>query len=210
MDAGAGGRVFSSCPPADPVPSQLRATLEWRRDNEIDTLLEWFPASDVGKQILAYWPTQEMGIAPNGMPVVCEQMTLLDPSVLLAAFDGEDLLDFHFFIMERGLLRCERAGVAGEMVIQNLAGLGMHHLHQPALDLAKRMLALDSAHYPESLGALFVIHSPSLFPFIYRMLQPFIDPRTKEKIKGGLCVAFFLLGFHWRCVQWCPTSPRCP
>lgn len=96
---------------------------------------EWFPKTDAGKQILGYWPQQEMGVdARSGMPVVCEQLTLLDPSVLLCSFEslgaggaaatvravdwGADLINYHIYVMERSLVRCHASGVMGTLVVQ--------------------------------------------------------------------------------------------
>ncbi len=45
------------------------------------------------------------------------------------------------------------------------------------MDLLKQVFAMDAAHYPETLGALYIIQAPSLFPFVYKMLAPFVDAR---------------------------------
>ncbi|KAI5083997.1 hypothetical protein GOP47_0000166 [Adiantum capillus-veneris] len=37
-------------------------------------------------------------------------------------------------------------------------------------------------HYPERLGKLFLLHCPSLFWILWRILYPFIDPNIREKI----------------------------
>jgi hypothetical protein len=47
----------------------------------------------------------------------------------------------------------------------------------------REVLHIVSSHYPERLYRAYIIDGPSLFGFLYSMVKPFIDARTKAKIQ---------------------------
>lgn len=51
----------------------------------------------------------------------------------------------------------------------------------------KVLTKIDESNYPEILGGLVVINAPALFPLIYKMLTPFIDPVVLSKVKVCKC-----------------------
>ena len=46
-----------------------------------------------------------------------------------------------------------------------------------------QVLNILQDHYPERLGRAFVINIPFLLNAFYKMINPFIDPTTREKLK---------------------------
>ena len=51
------------------------------------------------------------------------------------------------------------------------------------LALVKGIAAIDKDQYPETLGKLFIINVPSVFPLVWRTVQFFLDPATAAKIQ---------------------------
>ena len=51
------------------------------------------------------------------------------------------------------------------------------------LNTFAQVLNILQDHYPERLGRAFVINVPFLLNAFYKMLNPFIDPVTREKLK---------------------------
>lgn len=51
------------------------------------------------------------------------------------------------------------------------------------LTLVKGIAAIDKDQYPETLGKLFIINVPSVFPLVWRTVQFFLDPATAAKIE---------------------------
>ena len=51
------------------------------------------------------------------------------------------------------------------------------------LTLVKGIAAIDKDQYPETLGKLFIINVPSVFPLVWRTVQFFLDPATAAKIQ---------------------------
>ena len=51
------------------------------------------------------------------------------------------------------------------------------------LALVKGIAAIDKDQYPETLGKLFIINVPSIFPIVWRSVQFFLDPAIAAKIE---------------------------
>lgn len=49
--------------------------------------------------------------------------------------------------------------------------------------LAKIFLDVSAKHYPERLAVFYCIDAPGLFSMLWRALQPFVDPITREKVR---------------------------
>ena len=45
------------------------------------------------------------------------------------------------------------------------------------------MIGIDSKHYPETLGRMFIINVPTIFSVPWAILKPFLDERTQRKIE---------------------------
>ena len=61
-----------------------------------------------------------------------------------------------------------------------LAGLRMKNLDVGALQAVFEVL---QQHYPERLGELWFLNAPFIFWGLWRVVSPFIQPATKDKIK---------------------------
>lgn len=46
-----------------------------------------------------------------------------------------------------------------------------------------RMINIDSKHYPETLGRMFIINVPTIFSVAWALIRPFLDERTQNKIE---------------------------
>lgn len=55
--------------------------------------------------------------------------------------------------------------------------------NNPSLDTAKQVIHILQNHYCERLGRGVVINVPWYLAGFFKLLQPFLDPRTKDKIK---------------------------
>ena len=45
------------------------------------------------------------------------------------------------------------------------------------------MIRIDAAHYPETLGRMFLINVPIIFSVAWALIHPFLDERTQKKIE---------------------------
>jgi len=67
-------------------------------------------------------------------------------------------------------------------VIMDLRGLSLAKWNAQTRDMLKQLTGILSDHYPETMGALFIINAPGFFTVIWSVAQVFLDPGTKKKI----------------------------
>ncbi|THH04011.1 hypothetical protein EW145_g5834 [Phellinidium pouzarii] len=53
----------------------------------------------------------------------------------------------------------------------------------PSFSTARQMLHIIQAHYPERLGLALIINVPMLVNAFFRLIMPFVDPITRNKVK---------------------------
>jgi hypothetical protein len=59
-----------------------------------------------------------------------------------------------------------------------------HPPHTPVtINYLKAMIGIDSKHYPETLGRMFIINVPTIFSAAWALIRPFLDERTQRKIE---------------------------
>lgn len=81
------------------------------------------------------------------------------------------------------------AGIADEysnsqlISIFDVSGARLAELTGPILKLFQKCTETIQAHYPERSFRLFVIHAPWWFSTAWALLSPFLDRRTKQKVK---------------------------
>ncbi|KAF9902171.1 hypothetical protein EC991_005217 [Linnemannia zychae] len=71
-------------------------------------------------------------------------------------------------------------GVEKLCIIIDFAGSSM--TKNPGVAVAREIINVLGSHYPERLGKGYIIHAPWFFFPFFKLISPFIDPVTKEKI----------------------------
>ncbi|KAG0223498.1 CRAL-TRIO domain-containing protein [Mortierella sp. GBAus27b] len=70
--------------------------------------------------------------------------------------------------------------------VQNLCIIidfeGSSMTKNPGVGIAREIINVLGNHYPERLGKAYIIHAPWFFFPFYKLISPFIDPVTKDKI----------------------------
>ncbi len=103
--------------------------------------------------------------------------------------------------------------------IYDLNGLGLDI--RKVLHLLKQCLYIDNNYYPERQGQTFIINPPMIFPAIWYIVRPWLDPAIQANffiIRKGPETATTLLQhidsdqlpseYGGTCYT-CPTSPNC-
>jgi len=67
-------------------------------------------------------------------------------------------------------------------IINDCAGATMATIDRTAFEIIKLGAKMCSDNYPETFGQLFFINAPAFFFFIYSIIKPWIDERTRSKI----------------------------
>ncbi|KAF9146893.1 hypothetical protein BGX30_005103 [Mortierella sp. GBA39] len=71
-------------------------------------------------------------------------------------------------------------GVEKLCIVIDFAGSSM--TKNPGVAVAREIINVLGNHYPERLGKAYIIHAPWFFFPFFKLISPFIDPVTKEKI----------------------------
>lgn len=92
--------------------------------------------------------------------------------------DLEQFRKFAVFVLEKTV------GSFGPGVEQFGAVLDLEATSYKNMDSRGMINLFDTlqAHYPERLSVLYVLHVPYIFWGVWKVVKPFIDPRTRQKI----------------------------
>mmetsp|Transcript_49755 Transcript_49755/g.63745 ORF Transcript_49755/g.63745 Transcript_49755/m.63745 type:complete len:594 (-) Transcript_49755:116-1897(-) len=160
-------------------------TAEWRLSEKIDELLE--KPQHKFHDIKANYPQYVHGKAKNGHYVYYERPGLADFSVLTKIADSDELLLYYVYTTE-WIWRVLDPREEGRLVsVWDMTGASASSLVGDRLKMLKRTMGVISEHYPERSDKLFIINAPFWFSATWRMVSPWIDPTTRNKISilGG-------------------------
>ncbi|KLO17413.1 CRAL/TRIO domain-containing protein, partial [Schizopora paradoxa] len=148
---------------------RLEDTLKWRREYGFydGTLSEGLvePESVTGKEII-------FGFDVQGRPA-----TYMIPSRQNTS-EPPRQLQFAVWMLERAV-DLMGPGVESLDLLINFADRAKN----PSLGTARQMLHILQSHYPERLGLALIINVPFLVNAFFKMIMPFVDPITRNKVK---------------------------
>lgn len=152
----------------DDCVARISKTLQWRRDyrpTEI-TADEVEPEAVTGKEFFS-------GYDKYGRPL----LFLVPANENTKTYERQ--LRFVVFKLEKGV-KLMPEGVEQFTIIIDYENMNMFNATPPSV--SKKFLDILSNHYPERLGKAFMIN-PSWYLWVFfKLLGPFLDPATKEKI----------------------------
>ncbi|KAI7866510.1 CRAL-TRIO domain-containing protein [Spinellus fusiger] len=153
----------------DAAKVMLENTVKWRRDYKPDLLDPDYikPEAETAKMYFN-------GFDYSGRPV-----WIMRPR-LQTSKDAERQIKNIVFSLERGIRLMPE-------LVENIAIIvdfkDSSASHNPSVGTCKKFLDILGNHYPERLGIAFVVKSPWFFFATFKLISPFMDPITKQKIK---------------------------
>ena len=117
------------------------------------------------------------GKAKDGRPVVMIQARYYWPRLIE---DNIQIVYFFTFYVDAVCRMAEQAGQETFFAISDLEGFSMANF---SLQQIKIAISILQNHYPERLGMIFVINAPFVFTAAWRLIQPLLDERTRNKIE---------------------------
>lgn len=117
------------------------------------------------------------GKAKDGRPVVMVQARYYWPKLVE---DNIQIVYFFTFYVDTVCRMAEAIGEETFFAIADLDGFGMANFSLAQIKIA---ISLLQNHYPERLGMIYVINAPWAFTAAWRLIQPLLDERTKNKIE---------------------------
>jgi len=171
----------------------LNATLKWRQENKLDAIRakaekltqRQFPFAE---KVLAVHPHNIFhGYDRRGQPLSIERLGRANPHQMCRTVPFADMQVYHFHHMESKAalldrLSLERGEVVRTCKIMDFSGLGRAHLDRRGMVYVKKLLDLSQGNYPEMLGTLFVVNTPWVFTFAWKIVKPWLNEKTLAKI----------------------------
>ncbi len=162
---------------ADVAFAAYQKCLEWRANQNVDELLTNPVSTTLGDQISC----GKAVILPEhvqddkGRPVMVCNPTKHDKKTKL-----KDTVEHMVYCLEMISKMCDKNGVKDMCVVLDLDSFGFSDMDYSIAKAAVRILV---NYYPERLGILYFINTPPFFHGCYKIIQGWLYPRTRDKIK---------------------------
>lgn len=165
------------------------AHLAWRKENEVDSLLEKFHFKE-RDAVLSIYPQGYHKTDKQGRPIYIQHLGQVNLKTLTSITTEERMLQYHIQEYERCLRYifpiCSK--IAGHQIcttftILDLKGVGLRHLTGETKRILNKIVDIDSNNYPETLGQTLIINAPSVFKMLWSVVKPMLDVRTQAKVK---------------------------
>jgi hypothetical protein len=160
----------------------------WRKENNIDTILEWYPKTENFKKMWNYWPCcHDVFYTREGWPFYCERVGIVDFTHLFTICTPQDLVNFHIYEAEkreklRFQMEKEHGFTVGTVFLHDFTNLGLRHIHTEAVNVFRQMSLIDQYNYPESVRKSFEINTPTVFSIIWGVVSHLLDPGLVAKL----------------------------
>ncbi|XP_019723944.1 SEC14-like protein 1 [Hippocampus comes] len=168
----------------DKARELLCQSLTWRKQHQVDFLLDsWLRPQLLQDFYSGGWHHNDR----DGRPLYVLRLGHMDTKGLMRALTEEVLVRQVVAVNEEGLRRCEEnTAIFGRPIwcwtcLVDLEGLNMRHLWRPGLKALLRIIEVVEANYPETLGRLFMLKAPRLFPVLWTLVSPLINENTRKK-----------------------------
>jgi len=151
--------------------AMFEASIKWRREFGVEALLassleDVQHESTTGKMYTA-------GKDKEGRPIVLMKPRYQNSTNYTAQ------MRHLVYTLERAISRMD-GDVGKILLLIDFKGLSRQNISP--MSVFRETLTILQDHYPERLGMSVLIDAPSLFLGVYRLLKPFLDATTKEKI----------------------------
>ncbi|EFX62164.1 hypothetical protein DAPPUDRAFT_120465 [Daphnia pulex] len=155
----------------------LRQSLEWRRVNGVDGILQSYTPNEIIKK---YFSMGQAGFDKFGSPVFVCCMGRIDFRGLYLSVVKKEYFQFIPWQFENFCLSIKEAreqtgeNIEKMTIIMDYEGLAMRqYTCKPGFLF----------HYPNHLRRVFIINAPKYFPYLFAMVKPFIPQTDIPKIK---------------------------
>jgi len=171
----------------DVAEKMLRKSLEWRKINRIDTILEEWEIPEVLEKY------NSMGVCGNdkfGCPVWICAYGNTDMKGIMMSVTKKTYLQYFAYNSEKSIKEMHRLSkltgksVSTQTIIIDMENLSSRQMgYKPVREVGIEMAKLAEANYPESLRRIFIINAPRTFTVVFAMIRPLLTQVTLNKLK---------------------------
>lgn len=142
------------------------------------------------EDIIALFPHWQSGNDEFGRPMIYKQYgSLFDASKILQLSSKDSIAKYHIWEQEACMRLCYETSLKTGFIVETLTcvvdigGLNLSQVTRDFLSIIKLIAEIDQSQYPETLGRTFILNASSLFPMVWRMVRPWLDPVVASKIQ---------------------------
>lgn len=171
----------------DKAMEMINKYITWRREQDVDNV-ESFDFPEVN-QLKEIYPHGFHKTDKFGRIIYIERYGLIDMDRIHAITTEERLIryyvkEYETMVKIRIPACMRRAGVPVEqsLTILDLGGSSTKLMKKSVYNFVKLASSIAQDYYPEILGKMFIVNSPTLFSIAWKVIKPWIDERTQKKI----------------------------
>ena len=171
----------------DKAMEMFNKYITWRREQDVDNI-EAFDYAEVN-QLKEIYPHGFHKTDKFGRIIYIERYGLIDMDRIHAITSEERLIRYYVKEYETmvkvripACIRQARAPVEQSLTILDLGGSSTKLMKKSVYNFVKLASSIAQDYYPEILGKMFIVNSPTLFSIAWKVIKPWIDERTQKKI----------------------------
>jgi hypothetical protein len=175
----------------------LRTHVAWAEEHEIDQAMN-FSFAELS-QVQAAFPHGYHGVDKFGRPIYISRLAKTDQEALFQATNWERFIKYWIQSYENLIWKkipaCEKNGGQNPpsshgtcslaplqtLTILDIKGIGLSQLNSKVREFISVTSKISSDNYPEILGDMYIVNSPTVFPIIWNAIKGMIDPGTRAK-----------------------------
>jgi hypothetical protein len=162
--------------------------IKWRQENSIDSV-DTYDFSEID-EVKKFYPHAYFRTDRKGRPIYIERVGQLKLQNLFKVTTQDRLVKYYCQSYERLLKEifpaCSKAAgqpIAQTCTILDLKGGSMSMMSSQVYNFVQLASKLGQDYYPEILGQMFIVNAPMLFTGVWAVIKPWIDEKTRNKIK---------------------------
>lgn len=169
----------------------LMKLAKYRKDMKIDNIF-FHQLKDRESEFHKLWPIRHMGQDIHGHPILYECIGDIKLKEILNDYTHDEVCYYRaqqleFFQQYKRKVKLEKngkvVGVFKQCWILDVTGAGTSHFMGKAGALIKKVFAVASQYFPESLYQLWIRNAGFIFSMAWKILSIFIHQNTIDKIK---------------------------
>lgn len=172
--------------------AHILRNIEWRAEMNVKELINMHPSEILGcdvQDVMQLFPHWQSKFDRDGRPILYKQYgERFDATRIKEMSSMDALAKYHIWEQEACMRLCyEQSHETGYIIetvtgVVDVGGLQLSQLSRDLLAVIKIVAEIDQNQYPETMGQTFVINTSSVFPVVWRMVKPWLDPVVAGKI----------------------------